>query len=295
MTQDVRNNVSKKKKNSEGNVLERNAGEGSFVGFEKKYASSEELVEWLRHLHAYKYAERFAKGNFVLDLGCGTGYGINELSTGARGTVGIDIWRKGLRYCHLEYGARNSFLAASGSSLPFKDGSFSLVVSFQVIEHIPKNALILYLREIKRVLKNDGVFIVATPNKRLRLLPFQKPWNPDHTKEYNAEALEKLLKATFKKVEILGLFATKDAYIVEYKRVKQTPLIVYVLNPLSSIAVSILPNYVIMILRRFMANKRTTMKEHDSGIMNLNFSSKDFQTSEENLENCIDIYGICTM
>jgi 2-polyprenyl-3-methyl-5-hydroxy-6-metoxy-1,4-benzoquinol methylase len=37
-----------------------------------------------------------------------------------------------------------------------------------------------YLNELKRALKDDGVLIITTPNRKYRLYPFQRPINPYH-------------------------------------------------------------------------------------------------------------------
>ena len=152
------------------NSLKRKLGEGSFVGV-KKPKMPEELVEWFRHLYAYKYASSFARGRVVLDVGCGSGYGVNELSSVAQTVIGIDILRDRIVYCHSRYGDRASFIQASALNLPFRENQFDLVTSFQVIEHIDPKMVNLYLEEVKHVLKNAGVFIVSTPNRKLRLLP----------------------------------------------------------------------------------------------------------------------------
>ena len=202
MMKDIYEKASPVREKRKGVILRRRIGEGSFVGLKRIYNKPEELVEWLKHLYAYRYAECFAEGKSVLDVGCGTGYGIHELLTKASDTIGIDIWKEGIYYCHQEYGKKNVFLMASGLNLPFRDNSFDLAVSFQVIEHIDPDIVINYLIEIKRSLKNNGIFIVSTPNRRLRLLPFQKPWNPDHKKEYDAKNLGQVLKKSFENVEI---------------------------------------------------------------------------------------------
>lgn len=268
-------------------ILRRKIGEGSFIGLKRIYNTPEELVQWLKHLYAYRYAENFAIGKSVLDVGCGTGYGIHRLSNKAREAVGIDIWKEGIYYCHHEYGEKTLFLSASGFHLPFMDNSFDLVVSFQVIEHINPDMVINYLEEINRVLKNNGIFIVSTPNRKIRLLPFQKPWNPDHKKEYDAKELKRVLKGVFEKVDILGLSARKDVYLVEYNRVRQEPLLVYPFL----IAKHILPTYFIDILKRSLT-KRIKINERSKN-MSYNLSVKDFQTSIQKLEVCIDLYGIC--
>lgn len=283
------------KKAIKGPILDRDIGEGFLSSLERAHHTQEELINRLNRLCAYEYAERFAADNLVLDLGCGNGFGTYKLSTKACGTVGIDISRKAIRSCHLEYGSERPFLAASGNYLPFKDDLFDLVVSFQVIEHIQPNTVFNYLKEIKRVLKSGGLLVASTPNKRLRLLPFQKPWNPDHKTEYDAKQLERLLRVIFTKVEISGLFAAKDAYMIEYERVKQNPLFIYLLNPLFSVANRLFPSCLAIMFRRALAGRRKIdEKSKNGGIIDPKFSTTDFQTSEENLEACIDIYGICT-
>ena len=277
-----------------GTCLKRRVGEGSFVGLKTIHNVPEEQIQWLKHLYAYRYAVSFAEGKSVLDAGCGTGYGVHELSTKATNTIAIDIWKEGTYYCHQEHCKEAVFLTASVLNVPFSDNSFDLVVSFQVIEHIDPGMVTNYLEEIRRVLKNNGIFLVSTPNRRLRLLPFQKPWNPDHKKEYDAKELESMIKKVFENVETLGLFAKKDAYSVEYYRVKQKPFVVYAINPTISIAKRILPACFIDALMKFAAKRRKSgQRSERRKNMSYDFSLKDFHTSRQNLDACIDLYGIC--
>ncbi len=92
-----------------GTILRRRTGEGSFIGIKIEYNTQEELVQWLKHLYAYRYAERFVEDKSVLDVGCGTGYGIYALSNKASKTVGIDIWKEGIYYCHQQYSEKTLF------------------------------------------------------------------------------------------------------------------------------------------------------------------------------------------
>jgi ubiquinone/menaquinone biosynthesis C-methylase UbiE len=275
------------------NSLKRKIGEGSYVGV-KKPRTPEELVEWFKRLYAYKYASIFAHGKIVLDVGCGTGYGASELSAvvSARAIViGIDIWREGIIYCHSRYGDRASFIQASALNLPFRENIFDLVTSFQVIEHIDAKMVNLYLEEVKRVLKNGGTFIVVTPNRKLRLLPFQKPWNPEHKKEYDAKEFDRILKMVFKNSKVFGLFATEKAYLIEYYRVKQNPLFVYVLNPLLRIIKRFIPNFFLQTMKRLWLEK--LIKARTLVINQYEISIEDFELSRENLDSCLDLYGIC--
>lgn len=50
--------------------------------------------------------------------------------------------------------------------LPFADGSFDVVISNHVIEHVgDRNAQLMHLREIRRVLREGGVGYLAVPNR----------------------------------------------------------------------------------------------------------------------------------
>jgi ubiquinone/menaquinone biosynthesis C-methylase UbiE len=275
------------------NSLKRKLGEGSFVGV-KKPKMPEELVEWFRHLYAYKYASSFARGRVVLDVGCGSGYGVNELSAVAQTVIGIDILRDRIVYCHSRYGDRASFIQASALNLPFRENQFDLVTSFQVIEHIDPRMVNLYLEEVKYVLKNAGVFIVSTPNRKLRLLPLQKPWNPDHKKEYDSQELRRVLERAFPDVRIVGLSASRVAYLVEYNRVKQNPFHVYLIHPAVSLMSRILLNFTSLkkLYMRF-GLKNILHKTRHSEIGSCNITLKDFNISSDDLDTCLDLYGIC--
>src|SRR2546425_12140827 len=45
---------------------------------------------WGVHASRYLFAERFVGGRLVLDIACGTGYGLPILRTSARAVVGVD-------------------------------------------------------------------------------------------------------------------------------------------------------------------------------------------------------------
>jgi len=64
------------------------------------------------------------------------------------------------------------FRLVKSERLPFKDGSFDVVISNHIIEHVKNQKL--HLSEIKRVLKQKGVCYLATPN---RLFPWETHYN----------------------------------------------------------------------------------------------------------------------
>ena len=157
---------------------------------------------------AYEYAKDFSRNSIVLDIGCGSGYGDDILASTASAVIALDIDKSIIKYANSKYNNEKIyFIAGDGCSLPFREKIVDLVVSFQVIEHIEPVKVLQYLKEIRRVLKNNGMCIITTPNRLLRLLPFQKPRNPEHKKEYDHKELRSLLTKVFSKVCVQGLWA----------------------------------------------------------------------------------------
>ena len=101
----------------------------------------------------------------LLDLGCGDGvFGSRIL--GERPAVGVDLDAGALVTARDGFAGRAGRLCAqaTGTALPFPDGSFGVVVSNSVLEHIePLDAT---LDECARVLRPGGVFITTSPNPR---------------------------------------------------------------------------------------------------------------------------------
>lgn len=142
---------------------------------------------------AYVEAARRVGGR-VLEIGTGTGYGIEIIAPSAESFVTLDKFRSS----EVESLPRGvEFREATVPPLPFDDESFDCVVSFQVIEHIKRDRA--FVGEVRRVLKKGGKFIVSTPNRPMSLT--RNPW---HVREYTAEEFSALL-GDFSAVEALGV------------------------------------------------------------------------------------------
>ena len=158
---------------------------------------------WAEHIARYAFAARLADGRRVLDSGCGTGYGVNELAASATWVVGADIAPEAAQYARAHASKSNtSFLQASAAALPFSKGAFDLVTAFEVIEHLASwNEL---LSESRRVLAPGGLFLVSTPN-RLYYADSRRldgP-NPYHVHEFDFEEFDAALREFFPHVAIL--------------------------------------------------------------------------------------------
>lgn len=267
----------------------------SIVGV-KKIVTNEDLVEWFRCLFAYDYAKnRFGgKAKICLDIGCGSGYGVRTLSLSTRYVIGVDIWKDVVYWAKRKYdrSLKVDFVMALAYAYHLKNNSFDLITAFQLIEHIDSSYVMQFLNEVKRVLKDDGVFMLSTPNKKLRLLPLQKPRNPDHKKEYDTKELRELLENVFNSVKILGLTAIRNAYMIEYNRIKQNPFFVYVIHPMYTL-LKRTSSTLLYPIERVRYTRKLNQKQKYAQTLNFEISLKSFRITTKYLDSCIDLYAIC--
>ena len=124
------------------------------------------LFEYYRSAKVLAYLERtgVAIHGRVLDAGCGGGGMPVSLAEEVRSVVGIDPIPRfrdaGIRLGRERQLNRLHFVLADGMALPFADGSFDLVLSHAVIEHVADAPL--YLRECARVLAPGGRMYLST-------------------------------------------------------------------------------------------------------------------------------------
>lgn len=101
-------------------------------------------------------------GLTFLDVGCGTGMvmtELNQLAPGGR-VLGVDIAPQALAFCQLRGHA--SLACASATSLPVADNTVDLIVSADVLQHLPAGGDAVAAREAWRVLKPGGRLYVRT-------------------------------------------------------------------------------------------------------------------------------------
>ncbi len=144
-----------------------------------------------RSLLAYYKAAELISGD-VLEIGTGSGYGIEVVAPHAAHFVTVDKHRPDIDLTGVE------FHEMTVPPLKFPEASFDFVISFQVIEHIVNDRE--FVREIHRVLRPGGRFIVSTPNAPMSLT--RNPW---HVREYRPEELDALLRCSFNEVEQWGV------------------------------------------------------------------------------------------
>lgn len=162
---------------------------------------AEENYWFRRHEAAYLALRPYCVDAFVLEAGCGEGYGADLLARDAVGVLGLDYDALTLRHVARTY---PRVLPARGNlaALPVRTSSVDVVVNFQVIEHLWDQEG--FLAECWRVLRPGSRLLVTTPN-RITFSPGRDtPLNPFHTRELAPTELADLLLDTGFDVEYLA-------------------------------------------------------------------------------------------
>ncbi len=173
-------------------------------------SSSERFLPWMEgaqihyeHLHRYAFAAQFVKGKKVLDLACGEGYGSYKLAQEADCVIGVDIDEQTIKHAQSRYQRKGlHFIEGSITEVPIEgEQEFDVIVCVEAIEHIKDHDKLL--SEVKRLIKDNGVFIVSTPNKEV-YTDEHGCKNPFHIEELYFNEFEHLLLEHFKNVRFFG-------------------------------------------------------------------------------------------
>jgi ubiquinone/menaquinone biosynthesis C-methylase UbiE len=101
-------------------------------------------------------------GDRILEIGCGIGTVVAELTGQGYDATGTDISQVAIEYGRAKYG--NVRLEVQpAEELPYADETFDAVLSFDLFEHIAR--IDRHVGEVHRVLKPSGHYLFETPNR----------------------------------------------------------------------------------------------------------------------------------
>jgi ubiquinone biosynthesis O-methyltransferase len=137
------------------------------------------------------------KNKKLLDIGCGDGVLSYLFAKEGAKVTGIDYSDIAIEFGKEKIKSKNldiDFKQGSAYELPYKDNSFDIIVSSDVIEHledVPK-----YLSEINRVVKNGGIVVISTPIKFT-----EYPLDKEHVIEWFPNEFKQVIEKQFNKTQ----------------------------------------------------------------------------------------------
>lgn len=169
-------------------------------------------ADTLRFLKFLKKEEKYpVTGRAVLDLGCGTGRNANYLAEEGNSVIGIEISKTALGLAKARAQAHalsvDYRLGDIGAPYDIVDTSIDIVLDVTSSNSLDEKGRAVYLREVSRVLKNDGyVFVRALAkdgNKNVKNLLKQSPGE-----EYDTYVLKEigLTERVFSKEDFITLY-----------------------------------------------------------------------------------------
>ncbi len=153
-------------------------------------------------LHRYRFVTELVKSKIVLDVSCSDGYGSFLLSEVAKTVTGVDIDTKSIRRASSKYIRENlEFIKGSVTDIPIKGKKiFDAIICFGTLEHTVQHDELM--REIKRLIKDDGIFIASIQNKCM--CSDQPDYESLRSKRLYLDEFKAILSNKFKNTIIFG-------------------------------------------------------------------------------------------
>ena len=189
--------------------------------FDKVYqlVKNHTLKKKLKLINSFKTEEKT-----ILDVGAGTGDFLKVCKTGGWKITGIEPSDKAREY------AKSKNIVLYENLNQVENNQFDVITLWHVLEHIP--ILVEYIKQLKKLLKPNGVLIIAVPNhKSFDAKHYKEFWAaydvPRHLWHFSKTAISKLFSLVDMNVEKI-LPMKFDSYYVsllseKYKTKKSRP------------------------------------------------------------------------
>lgn len=184
-----------------------------YRALEDKYRGPRDLIK--SRLRVYlpfvlPLLKYYSKGPAV-DIGCGRGEWLELLQENGFEGSGWDL-DEGMLSAVEKTGLKVELGDGIAALKGYADESFAVVSAFHVVEHIPFDVLVVFVKEAFRVLKPGGIFILETPNsENIAVGTSLFFFDPTHVKPIPSELLAFLTEYNgFKRVKTLRLQESPD-------------------------------------------------------------------------------------
>lgn len=162
------------------------------------------LLQWIWHTYkikSFRQLVQYQKSTKILDVGCAGGFmtsKVAEIFPNAQ-VFGIDPYPAAIAYAKKRF-PQMCFQIADAHQLPFDEDSFDLIICYETIEHVVNPLKIL--QEMRRVIKKDGIVILAMDSGNLLFKTiwwgwektFGRVWQNAHLHPFHHQDLEKIIK-----------------------------------------------------------------------------------------------------
>jgi SAM-dependent methyltransferase len=154
----------------------------------------------------FEIIQKYVEGKDVLDVGCaGCPYNPKKVSfdiikKSAKSYLGLDIRKS----------SDPSIIQGDAETVNL-DKKFGIIVAGDIIEHLSNQGL--FLRNMKKHLKENGKLIISTPNIKSRWLI--SPTNPEHVLWHSKQTLIQLMERHgYEIIEFYYYFGNKKLFFV---------------------------------------------------------------------------------
>lgn len=132
-------------------------------------------------------------GNNILDVGCGPGTFVNELTQRGFNATGIDLTPKFISFARKNY--QGKFLVADAVKLPFESKTFDTVFVRSVLEHLDND-----IKALKESLRVGKKVVIVVPQLtpiilKKRGLIFSHYQDQSHLRYYTPKTISQLVSA----------------------------------------------------------------------------------------------------
>jgi SAM-dependent methyltransferase len=148
----------------------------------------------------YVFASELAAGKEVLEIACGSGFGLGLISNAARRVVAGDYTASLVQLVRRQYETRIPVLQLDAQRLPFENASFDLILLFEAIYYLLDAAD--FVRESYRTLRPGGKLIIVSAN--IEWADFNP--SPFSTRYYSGSELLRLLEVGGFSGDLLAAF-----------------------------------------------------------------------------------------
>jgi len=165
---------------------------GKNSGYKKGYDSLDKELRWK---YLIKELKKFKSKGRILDIGCAYGFFLKYLKGFER--YGVDLSDHAIKRAR-NLPRINFYVCDIEKKTHFKSNFFDVITAFDVLEHLNEPSKVL--REIKRLLKKDGIALFTFPDTDHFLGKYD--FRNDSTHKNDKSSLVKQIRAYFEIEEI---------------------------------------------------------------------------------------------